>query len=229
LFVFGTTIVKSVTNPDSSFESGHLKSTVTDLLIGADAIVTVTYNEDNGCGGYAYLDGNGVRIYPGSCASWSVLHTPQNCGISWNPATITGTGHQGIRVKQTSCCVFVGTGGWQWQTPCCAAHSYHVTFIKEEIVVSQTGSPPYIVLVINGQPVVTVLPETDLQLPSCREENESCASYQDCCEGLVCEGGKCKQPTTPTTCASYGQFCVTTADCCSPYVCYMGGCYFGGP
>ena len=199
--LFGPTIVKSITNP----ESGRPNSTAADL----SGAVSVTYDA-NTCGGSAVSDGNGVRITPGECASWRVVHTPQNCHIEWGSSTLSGTGSQNIRARETCC----GDDG-QSHSPCCPDHSYHVTFIEPQ---SGTGSGGY-ELVIGGVPAVPTLSEDDLQFP-CVNEGGACAGDNDCCEGLVCEDGICQVPMSspdPPSCTPNGYPCSNNAECCSNY------------
>jgi hypothetical protein len=211
--LFGPTIVKSITNP----ESGRPNSTAADL----SGAVSVTYDA-NTCGGSAVSDGNGVRISSGDCESWSVVHTPQNCHISWGPSTVSGTGSKNIRARETCC----GDDG-QSHTPCCPDHSYKVTFVEPQP--EETGSGGY-ELVINGQPTTSVIPEDDLQFP-CVNEGGACSGDNDCCEGLVCEDGICQVPMSPepSSCSGYMEPCTTTADCCSGLICSGGSWYPSGP
>ncbi|MBL8685434.1 MAG: hypothetical protein JNK05_40030 [Myxococcales bacterium] len=55
----------------------------------------------------------------------------------------------------------------------------------------------------------------------CVNLNGTCVANSDCCAPNVCTGGRC---VPPTTCRPAGDMCATSADCCAPNTCVGGRC-----
>jgi hypothetical protein len=62
------------------------------------------------------------------------------------------------------------------------------------------------------------LPETEC-VPSCRTEQQTCASTIDCCGDLICTNRIC-QPK----CIGISERCIINTDCCSGLTCQSGLC-----